>query len=505
MGIQGIRSVHHVRFIVKDTPAGKRVKERIDGSALSIRDCEDLTFDFVPDFLRNRREKMSIFVNNVVFSLNGLTFLPPPPKGEDGVRVKMKKDEREPLPAGFGTAMPVPKGSYRETNRYFSFQNLFPATYRMGLDLLPESASTLRKAERMQLKAYLTFFDQLLSDYLAQIDRFQDLLSVKTGDDQDTNATYFHGRLTDDDIVDVSAVLRWYPEYSIPAEDEGEDLARKNAVLDHLLSRFAESFAEYATLEYIRNNVSDNSALRETVEDKKRFLGDYPRISGLRSCGLDWTGTELVTGAERRIMRRLGIDQPDAREGLSRKNELGLYLVEHNQLAPRSAGDLFLELARDEDDPHLLEDPYSFRVTAVLPGWTDLTGNLNFRKYAERIIREEIPVHIFVKVCWISREVMAVFEEAYTTWHSVMKEGTGLSVDSSWEERRCAANNAMVNALGLFSNVYQEAVLMSDEVSDYDDGETLTRLDSTYLGNETGAGADEAEPGEDMPTDSNEG
>ena len=504
MGIQGIRSVHHVRFIVKDTPAGKRVKERIDGSALSIRDCEDLTFDFVPDFLRNRREKMSLFVNSIVFSLNGLTFLPPPPKGEDGVRVQMKKDERAPLPAGFDTVMPVPEGSYRETNRYFSFQNLFPATYRMGDDLLPESASTLRKAERMQLKAYLTFFDQLLSDYLAQIDRFQDLLSVKTGEDQDTNATYFHGRLTDDDIVDVSKVLRWYPEYPVPAENMGEELVRKNAVLDHLLSRFAESFAEYATLEYIRNNVSDNSALRETVEDKKRFLGDYPRISSLRSCGIDWTGTELVTGAERRIMRRLGIDQPDAREGLSRKNELGLYLVEHNQLAPRSSEDRFLELAVDDDDPHLLEDPYSFRVTAVLPGWTDLTANLNFRKYTERIIREEIPVHVFVKVCWISREVMAVFEEAYTAWHSVMKEGTGLSVDSSWEKRRCAANNAMVSALGQFSNVYQEAVLMPDEVSDYDDGESLTRLDSTYLGNETGIMTAEAGPDEEAPLDSNE-
>ena len=483
MGIEGIRAVHHARFMVEDTNRGKRVEVEDNGRILDISASPDLTFAFVPYFLRNKRLSMDVFVNSVVFSMNGLTFLPPLTKGEEGIQVNAKKDERIPLPEGFRTTMPVPEGSYRGSDRYFSFQNLFPATYRMGMDTLPDSASDLRKAERMQLKAYLTFFDQTLSDYLAQLDRFLDLFSVDV-DNPASGETYFHGRLSDDDIVDVSKVLFGYPDYAIPREEDSENLTRKNEVLDHLLSRFAESFAEYASLEFIRNNASDDYTIVETVEDKKRYLKDYPRISSLRGCGLDWTGEELVTGIERRIMRRLGINDPDVRGRLSEGDELGLYVVEHAMLVPEGSADQFLELTRTEGDTKLLADPYSFRVTAVLPGWTDLTIDLNYRKYAEKIIREEIPAHIFVKVCWVSKDVMACFEAAYASWFSVMKQGIGLSVDAGWKARRSAAANALVDAVGQFANIYKEAILMSDEVSDFENDEGITRLDNAFLGSE---------------------
>lgn len=483
MGIEGVRSVRMARFIVENTARGARVEVRDNGRILDISRAPDLSFALVPDFLRNRRLEMDVFVNSIVFSMNGLAFLPPTPQGEVGIRVKTKADERVPLPAGFSTAMPVPEGSYRGSDRYFSFQNLFPATYRMGMDTLPESAGNLRKAERLQLKAYLTFFDQILSDYLAQLDRFLDLLSVDAGNPS-SGETYFHGRLTDDDIEDVSEVLFGYPDYFVPSESMMDNLTRKNEVLDHLLSRFAESFAEYASLEFIRSNASDIRVIRENVEDKKRFLGDYPRISALRSCGVDWTGKGMVSGAERRIMRRLGIDNPDARGRLSEGNELGLYVIEHSLLVPDSAEDRFLELTRSEDDVTLLPDPYTFRVTAVLPGWTDMTLNLNFRKYAEKIIREEIPAHIFVKVCWISQEVMGLFEEAYAAWFSVMKEGAGLSAGAAWKTRHTAAAGSLVQVMGQFANIYQEAVVMPEDVSDFDDGEDVSRMDYTYLGSE---------------------
>ena len=483
MVIEGIRSVHFVRFSVEDSARGKRVKVLDNGRILDISNEPDLSFAFVPDFLRNSRLSMDVFVNSIVFSLNGLTFLPPSPRGEVGIRVKTKTDERMPLPEGFSRRMPVPEGSYRGSDRYFSFQNLFPATYRMGMDTLPASASKLRKAERMQLKAYLTFFDQILSDYLAQLDRFLDLFSVNV-DDPSSNDTYFHGRLTDGDIEDVSQVLLGYPDYQIPSENLSDNLSRKNAVLDHLLSRFAESFAEYASIEFIRSNSSDYHVVRETVEDKKRFLADYPRISALRSCGLDWTGNAMVTGMERRIMRRLGIDKPDERGRLSEGDGLGLYVIEHSLLAPESTADRFMELTCSEGDMTLLPDPYTFRVTAVLPGWTEMTINLNYRKYAEKIIREEIPAHIFVKVCWVSREVMGLFEEAYASWFSVMKESLGLSVGADWKARRSAAFGELVHSMEQFANIYKEAVVMSDDVSDFDDSEEVTRLDYTYLGSE---------------------
>ena len=485
MDIPGIRSVHRIHFLVGDVPGGEHVDMDEHGRTLSMSPDAGVSFSLVSDFMRSGAKlKKGAFVNSIVFNINGLTFLPPSPDRMTGMSVTPRKDERVPL-QGFRTSMPVPKGLYRATDRYFSFQNLLPETYRMGVDSLPESASTLRKAERMQLKAYLTFFDQLLADYLAQLDHFQDLLSVKSGD-SGSNDTYFHGKLTDDDITDVSKVLIGYPDYVVPQDDPDDNLRRKNEVLDHLLTRFSESFAEYASLEFIRNRASDRSVLRETVEDKKRFLGDYPRISSLRSCGLDWSGEDQVTGVERRIMRRLGIDDPDSRGRLSEKNELSLYMIEHSLLAPWSTEDGFLELAVGEGEKELLQDPYTFRVTAVLPAWTDLAANLDFRKYAEKIIREETPAHIFVKVCWISREAMAAFEDAYAVWREVMKDGLLPFADglarSDWDTRRSEATARLVSVFRLFTNVYPEVQLVGADVHEFDDREGLIKLDASYLG-----------------------
>lgn len=497
MDIPEIRSIHRIHFTVGRVPEGEHVFLDEHGRTLSMSPDANITFTLVPDFIRSgvKLEK-GAFVNSIVFNINGLTFLPPSPDRMTGLGVGTRKDERVPL-EGFRTSMPVPEGTYRGTDRYFSFQNLLPETYRMGVDSLPESASALRKAERMQLKAYLTFFDQILSDYLAQLDHFQDLLSVKSGD-PGSNETYFHGRLTDDDITDVSKVLYGYPEYVVPQEDPDDNLRRKNEVLDHLLTRFSESFAEYASLEFIRNHASDTSAIRETVEDKKRFLGDYPRISSLRSCGVDWSGQNLVTGVERRIMRRLGIDNPDSRGHLSEKNELSLYVIEHNLLTPMNVEDGFLELAVGEGEVELLSDPYTFRVTVVLPAWADLASNLNFRKYAEKIIREEIPAHIFVKVCWIARDAMAAFEEAYAVWHQVMNQGmlpfADDDAESDWETRRSEATATLVSIFKLFTNVYPEVQLVGEEVHEFDDREGLIKLDASYLG--TGFGPEPASSGD---------
>ena len=479
MAIPGIKAIRHIHFITDENEGG--VLSEYDGRHVQIDPSGDLSFSMSPLFHRNQRVSRSLFVNNIIFQRAGLTFFPP--EGADGLSVHPKEDEKKPLPAGFITSLPLPKGTYRSTDRYFSFQNLFPASYRMGVDSIPESASALRKAERMQLKAYLTFFDQALADYLAQLDHLQDLLAIKEKD----NHTYFHHGLQDTDIVDVSKVLKDHPGYRIPPDNQQTDLARKNSILNHLLSRFADSFAEYTALEFVRKGYEDEFTLLECVEDKKRFLRDYPRISSLRSSGLDWTSSGLtlrVSGAERRIMRKLGVNEPDQRKQLSKQDGMGLYLIEHNLLVPESVDEAFLQLESGADPTRLLDDPYSFRVTAVLPGWPELAGNLHYRKYVETIIREELPAHIFVKICWVSREVMAILEDAYQKWYRTMFLGARFPSIKNWKSSHAKVLRAMVDALGQFSNIYQTAVVMPDDTMDYVDDESITRLDFTFLGSE---------------------
>lgn len=88
----------------------------------------------------------------------------------------------------------------------------------------------------------------------------------------------------------------------------------------------------------------------------------------------------------------------------TRPNE-GMYLVEHLLLRPDESKeyaitpDAFLPVC-DCDDCEPL-DPYSFRVSVILPGWTERFSNIDFRNFMEDLIRRELPAHVLARICWI--------------------------------------------------------------------------------------------------------
>lgn len=61
-------------------------------------------------------------------------------------------------------------------------------------------------------------------------------------------------------------------------------------------------------------------------------------------------------------------------------------------------------------------DPYSFKVTVVLPGWTKKLSDMDYRKFIEKTIRMEMPAHILPKICFISPIQMLRFEMIYKLW-----------------------------------------------------------------------------------------
>ncbi|MBL7774650.1 MAG: hypothetical protein JNK89_01535, partial [Saprospiraceae bacterium] len=72
------------------------------------------------------------------------------------------------------------QGQYRsDLSDYWSIQHDFPNVYGIGPDGLPDSATLQRKAQALQLKGYLLFFDQLLADYLAQLAQLRVLFSLR--------------------------------------------------------------------------------------------------------------------------------------------------------------------------------------------------------------------------------------------------------------------------------------------------------------------------------------
>lgn len=92
--------------------------------------------------------------------------------------------------------------------------------------------------------------------------------------------------------------------------------------------------------------------------------------------------------------------------------EEGIFLVEHILLRPDvtvTQGPTpdpqfdaqFLPICADDCKSCCSADPYSFRVSVVMPGFTPRYANQDFRKYMEELIQEELPAHVLAKICWI--------------------------------------------------------------------------------------------------------
>jgi hypothetical protein len=78
---------------------------------------------------------------------------------------------------------------------YYSIQNEFPRVYGIGNGGIPSDAPVLRKAQALQLKGYLLFFDQMLADYVAQLQNLRNLFSLSAPPAADRH-TYFTSQLS---------------------------------------------------------------------------------------------------------------------------------------------------------------------------------------------------------------------------------------------------------------------------------------------------------------------
>lgn len=113
-----------------------------------------------------------------------------------------------------------------------------------------------------------------------------------------------------------------------------------------------------------------------------------------------------------------------------RKNysDEGFFVVEHILLRPDVAylktipgeavnPDNFLPVCADKDcDDGCAMDPYSFRITVILPANTARFRETGFREYIEKLIRMETPAHVQPKICWLNDTELGLFESAFRTW-----------------------------------------------------------------------------------------
>ena len=94
-----------------------------------------------------------------------------------------------------------------------------------------------------------------------------------------------------------------------------------------------------------------------------------------------------------------------------------LFVVEHLLLRPKFPGDALMDVCLGNNcEHHGLEDPYSFRLTYLLPATAEpFSTDIDLRRYADQLVRRETPVHLLPKVCWIG-DNLGDFTAAWCQW-----------------------------------------------------------------------------------------
>jgi len=141
------------------------------------------------------------------------------------------------------------------------------------------------------------------------------------------------------------------------------------------------------------------------------------------------------------------------------------FVVEHLLLRPKFPGDALYPACSDGSCKTCGdEDPYSFRVTYVMPGWTaPFNINLDMRRFADRTIRYELPSHLLGKICWVGNDgfIENSCDPVITDLaDQLMKNGLTEGGIRPSEAEACACSLALYTAFSnAFSTWYEDKTL----------------------------------------------
>ncbi len=302
MDVEGVVAVKNVQL------------RRLDENDNPVGDSEKWCMAVTP----GHQPVLVIDGSKILFFKGEIPFRAESSEFEDAID-RLRAMDRKSAYVDANQVLSSPTGTYREPDRFFSIQHDYPRTYAIGEAGLPATADASRVAQARQMKTYLTCYDQLLADYLAQLANVRRVLSI----DASLRQTYFSRYLSDipgvrqafeDEFYVDKTVLQDDAARTRLTEDEALYRERRNQFLNHLLARFAEQFTDYALMMF----GLDGGALAtgdELIEDKIQFLSEYPIVSRERHKAFNYRpedsaqiwDTDNVSGLEKRVSRLMGI------------------------------------------------------------------------------------------------------------------------------------------------------------------------------------------------------
>ena len=210
--------------------------------------------------------------------------------------------------------------SKEQIEEYFSIQNELPSIYGLKENELSSSTNRKRKAQTKQLKAYLTFFEQVMSNHLSQLINLRNIFSI----DKQVDQSYF--TQVPESIPDVKSILvdkelvGYQKNLQQLTESEEKKFLRRNHVIDHLLSRFGESFNSNLLQKLIQSSndhLSEGEIQRMTLDKKIDFAEEIVNLGKNRIKGFNFSlptwDHQNISGLELRLKLMFAIQNKNIR------------------------------------------------------------------------------------------------------------------------------------------------------------------------------------------------
>ncbi len=271
-----------------------------------------------------------------------------------------------------------------------------------------------------QLRAYLSFFDQLLANAFAQLGATNTQFGLEPKNLLDPK-TYFSQSLVGEtpgieSLIDPILYDELLQNSGVSPE---ENQQRQKRLTQHLLARFSEQITDFSHQDFIKEN--------ETQWD---FLRRYPHISYRRFTAMDYTKNHIrnttVSGLEERLNYYLGFPtvRPVKLAKLTADQPGAFYLVEHLLLRPIEEDDnqdgalLYFPLA---GSIQTIKDPYSLQLSFIFPNWLTRFDD-QFWQFIAKTVREQTPAHLKIYIHRFNKLQMTEFEAANWDWFNQLKK-----------------------------------------------------------------------------------
>lgn len=236
----------------------------------------------------------------------------------------------------------LPESKNLNLGNYFSLQHHFPLIYGVGEDGLPANSNETRVAQSKQLKAYLLFFEQFMTNYLAQLENTKQLLTPYGS----TTQSYFSQIL--DTVPNIEGIFHHESEekvkepllgneFEIPkdyqkglsylSEQNDNFIDRKNRILDFLLAVHGENFRQYANAQ--KNfYYSEEDFEKHKIKSKVLLFQHLPKLTQNRAKAFDYlepsygNDNSAILGQKVKVMLGLGLPLENGEEDIFKKKSL---------------------------------------------------------------------------------------------------------------------------------------------------------------------------------------